>query len=210
MMRSPSMWAVAVRKPDGQIAQVVKEISSPMARSRIFRLPVDPRRDRARRVARDRLPGARDLGELRGAGSGREGRRRRDGDRARPDHLLVRDRDRVRADALQGDAGADHELCCRSTPRVLRRDRGRDPRLASSSLYLLPDLAPARPPARLPVPRRRAQGDQRLRGGRGAHAGERAEIQFDPPALRNGVFALGDGDRDLRLRVRRPAGAGTG
>src|SRR6187551_863754 len=40
MMRSPSMWAVAVRKPDGDIAQVVKEISSPMARNRLFRLPV--------------------------------------------------------------------------------------------------------------------------------------------------------------------------
>jgi len=34
------MWAVAVRKPDGDIAQVVKEISSPMARNRLFRLPV--------------------------------------------------------------------------------------------------------------------------------------------------------------------------
>ena len=40
MMRSPSSWAVAVRKPDGQIAQVVTAISSPMARNRIFRLPV--------------------------------------------------------------------------------------------------------------------------------------------------------------------------
>jgi uncharacterized protein YqhQ len=40
MMRSPSNWAVAVRKPDGQIAQVVTAISSPMARNRIFRLPV--------------------------------------------------------------------------------------------------------------------------------------------------------------------------
>ena len=40
MMRSPSKWAVAVRKPDGQIAEVVKDISSPMARRRIFRLPV--------------------------------------------------------------------------------------------------------------------------------------------------------------------------
>jgi uncharacterized protein YqhQ len=40
MMRSPSKWAVAVRKPDGEIAEVVREISSPMARNRIFRLPV--------------------------------------------------------------------------------------------------------------------------------------------------------------------------
>jgi uncharacterized protein YqhQ len=40
MMRSPSKWAVAVRKPDGEIAEVVKDINSPMARRRIFRLPV--------------------------------------------------------------------------------------------------------------------------------------------------------------------------
>jgi uncharacterized protein YqhQ len=40
MMRSPSSWAVAVRKPDGAIAQVVNGINSPMARRRIWRLPV--------------------------------------------------------------------------------------------------------------------------------------------------------------------------
>lgn len=40
MMRSPSSWAVAVRKPDGAIAQVVNAIDSPMARRRVFRLPV--------------------------------------------------------------------------------------------------------------------------------------------------------------------------
>ncbi|HWG55972.1 MAG TPA: DUF1385 domain-containing protein [Gaiellaceae bacterium] len=40
MMRSPSNWAVAVRKPDGEIAEVVKSIRSPMARNRAFRLPV--------------------------------------------------------------------------------------------------------------------------------------------------------------------------
>src|SRR3989440_988053 len=40
MMRGPSNWAVAVRKPDGQIAQVCKSIASPMAKRKIFRLPV--------------------------------------------------------------------------------------------------------------------------------------------------------------------------
>src|SRR4051812_7054253 len=40
MMRGPSNWAVAVRKPDGEIAQVCKSISSPMAKRKIFRLPV--------------------------------------------------------------------------------------------------------------------------------------------------------------------------
>src|SRR3954465_6666641 len=40
MMRSPGNWAVAVRKPDGEIAQVCRTISSPMARHRVYRLPV--------------------------------------------------------------------------------------------------------------------------------------------------------------------------
>jgi uncharacterized protein YqhQ len=40
MMRSPSSWAVAVRKPDGKIAQVSRPVSSPMSRHRVYRLPV--------------------------------------------------------------------------------------------------------------------------------------------------------------------------
>src|SRR5215210_3837580 len=40
MMRSPSNWAVAVRKPDGDIAHVNQPIASPMARHFVFRLPV--------------------------------------------------------------------------------------------------------------------------------------------------------------------------
>ena len=40
MMRGPSTWAVAVRKPDGQIAQVSRSIESPMKRHVVARLPV--------------------------------------------------------------------------------------------------------------------------------------------------------------------------
>jgi uncharacterized protein YqhQ len=40
MMRGPSHWAVAVRKPDGDVAQVSRPIDSPMKRHRLFRLPV--------------------------------------------------------------------------------------------------------------------------------------------------------------------------
>jgi uncharacterized protein YqhQ len=40
MMRGPSNWSVAVRKPDGDIAEVHQSISSPMARHFVFRLPV--------------------------------------------------------------------------------------------------------------------------------------------------------------------------
>jgi uncharacterized protein YqhQ len=40
MMRSPGHWALAVRKPDGEIAELNHPIRSPMARHGIFRLPV--------------------------------------------------------------------------------------------------------------------------------------------------------------------------
>jgi len=40
MMRGPSAWSVAVRKPDGEIAQLNHSIKSPMARHLVFRLPV--------------------------------------------------------------------------------------------------------------------------------------------------------------------------
>jgi uncharacterized protein YqhQ len=40
MMRGPSNWSVAVRKPDGDIAHVNQPIASPMARHFIWRLPV--------------------------------------------------------------------------------------------------------------------------------------------------------------------------
>ncbi len=40
MMRGPSTWALAVRKRDGEIAEVTRPIASPMARHRLLRLPV--------------------------------------------------------------------------------------------------------------------------------------------------------------------------
>src|SRR5216683_2017352 len=40
MMRGPSNWAVAVRKPDGEIAQVHRAIESPMKRHALARLPI--------------------------------------------------------------------------------------------------------------------------------------------------------------------------
>ena len=40
MMRGPSNWAVAVRKPDGGIAEVHRTIESPMKRHLLARLPI--------------------------------------------------------------------------------------------------------------------------------------------------------------------------
>ena len=202
MMRTPSNWAVAVRKPDGEIAQVCRVITLADGEAADLPAPGDPRRDRARRVARDRLSRARDLGELRRADRGRRGGLRA---LARADHLRVRAGDRLRAHALQGRPGARHEPPGDRHDPVVRRGRGADPR---RRLHPLPPrhLAAPGPPAALPVPRGRAQGDQRVRGRRGADARARRPLQPHPPALRHGVPAVGDGDRDLRLRVLRPAG----
>ena len=40
MMRGPGNWAVAVRTPSGEIAQVSRPIDSAMARHLVFRLPI--------------------------------------------------------------------------------------------------------------------------------------------------------------------------
>ncbi len=40
MMRGPSCWAVAIRRPDGEIEEVARDVSSPMKRHRVWRLPV--------------------------------------------------------------------------------------------------------------------------------------------------------------------------
>jgi uncharacterized protein YqhQ len=40
MMRSASNWAVAVRTQEGDIAEIVHEITSPMSRRRLWRLPI--------------------------------------------------------------------------------------------------------------------------------------------------------------------------
>ena len=75
MMRGVSTWAVAVREPDGRdrgqlrAARLVGEAPPGPAPAR------DPRRRRPRRVAEDRLPGARDLGQR----AARRGRGRRQG-----------------------------------------------------------------------------------------------------------------------------------
>ena len=175
-----------------------------MARHRVFRLPI--------------VRGVMALGESLAIGfralaisanyaRSRSGRRRGRGRHralARRAHLRVRDRDRLRDRRLQGGAGADHRSAADpSTGEYFVHRRGADPRLDLRRLPLA-HLAAARPAPRLPVPRGRAQGDQRLRGGRAARARDRAALLAHPSALRDGVPALGDGDRGLRVRVLRP------
>ena len=40
MMRGPSAWSVAIRKPDGDIAEVNRPIASVLLRHRWLRIPV--------------------------------------------------------------------------------------------------------------------------------------------------------------------------
>jgi uncharacterized protein YqhQ len=40
MMRSPTAWSVAVRKPDGEIAEVNRPIASKLLEHRWLRLPI--------------------------------------------------------------------------------------------------------------------------------------------------------------------------
>ena len=205
MMRSPGTWAVTVRRSDGGLARVCRPDLERRGAASLDAAPDHPRRRRARRVARDRLPRALGLGDVR-LDPARRGGRPGGGGRAhpRPDRVRVRHRDRVCAHHLQGLARGHHGLSADPLDRPVRGRRGRDP-------GELPDrlpgahLARARPAPRLPVPRRRAQGDQRLRGRRRAHARARPVVLQDPRPLRDGVPALGDGHRDLRVRARRPA-----
>src|SRR3954469_21142733 len=136
MMRSPSSWAVAVRKPDGAIAQVVNEIASPMAKRHVGRLPgvrcvialgeslaigfralaisanyaaEDPEKQAAARAGpRTREAAGEGKAQLRPARHRRGARGGQDRALARPDDLRVRDRDRLRGRAVQSGACSDH------------------------------------------------------------------------------------------------------
>ena len=132
MMRSPSKWALAVRKPDGDIAEVSTRSRAPWRGASSCGCPWS-----AASVAlgESLAIGFRALAisaNVRGSAGGRR-RRGADGDRPRRDHLLLRDRHRVRADAVQGHAGADHELAADRHDERLRDRRGPHPRRRCSS-----------------------------------------------------------------------------
>ena len=124
MMRGPRNWAVAVRKPDGDIAHVSRSIDPLMARHWALRLPI--------------VRGVVALGESLAIGfralsvsanyaaAGGSGRRRRArGDRPLGARVRVPRRDRLRAHALQGRPGAPHRPAPDLERRLLRARRGR-------------------------------------------------------------------------------------
>ena len=100
-MRGPSTWALAVRKPDGEIAEVNRPIHSVMARHWFFRLPIV----RGIIALGESLAiGFRALAISANYAAQEEGTGGRDRALPRRDHLRVRDRDRFRDHAVQGHA----------------------------------------------------------------------------------------------------------
>ncbi len=162
MMRSPSSWAVAVRKPDGAIAQVCQPITSPMAKRRVFRLPV--------------IRGIIALGEslaigFRALAISAQYATQEENEDGEVKTELTRGQ-LLFAFAISigfavmlfkvGPALITSRIGFKSTGAFVVVEGAI--RVAIFILYLFADLAAPRPAAGLPVPRRRAQGDQRLRG----------------------------------------------
>ena len=166
-MRSPSSWAVAIRTPEGEITEVVQDISSPMQRRKLWRLPV--------------IRGVVALGESLAIGF-----------RALAISANVASQERDENGEIQTQIGRGQIifsfaiaigfalLLFKIGPALLTSwlpvestelfviVEGADPGRCLHRLHPL-DLAAPRPAPRLPVPRRRAQGDQRAGGRRRAH-----------------------------------------
>ena len=204
MMRGVSTWAVAVRKPDEQIEVISEPLVSWAKRHRVLRWPV------IRGVvalAESLRIGFRALGISANAQIEPEDGRGAGADR----RLDVGDHDR----AVAGSRGRP---LLRHPRRGDQPDQGRARLLAPvlarrgdsahRDLHRLHrgDQPPARPAARVRVPRRRAQDHLLLRGGRPADPGAGGALLPPPPPLRHELPAGRDGGRDLRLRAHRPSG----
>ncbi len=209
MMRGPAVWSVAVRTPNGDVVEVTKSVVSPMQRHRIWRLPV--------------IRGVVALGESLAIGFRalaisanyalqEEPEEGAEGEPVEVSTEISRWQIIVSFVIAIGFALALFKV----GPALLTSWLPIDGtysfvvvegliRVAVLIGYIVLIGLAAGPEAGLRVSRRRAQGDQRARGRLRADAGEGAEVQFDPPALRNCFFAMGHGDRRVRLRARRSA-----
>ena len=219
-MRGISTWAVAVRKPSaeqlaaggpdskegakGEIEVVSEPLVSWTKRHRLLRVPV------VRGVvalAESLKIGFRALGISANAQvpPDEDGEQKEIGGGAWVGHDRLRAAVRGRA-VLPAAGRPDQPLLATTIPNglVFVLIEKLDPHLDLPDLPVA-DLAHARPPARVRVPRRRAQDDLLLRGGRAAHAGERPALLALPPALRDQLPAAGDDRGDRRVRAARQA-----
>ncbi len=203
MMRGPGNWAVAVRTPSGEIAQVSRPIDSAMARHVFFRLPI--------------VRGVMALGEslaigFRALAISANYAQQQEGEDGEVDTELSRGAlifafliaiGFAVAVFKVGPALITDQLPIRTGEYFVVVEGLIRVSMFVAYLFLISLLTGPAP--RLPVPRGRTQGDQRVRGGRAARARDRAALLADPPPLRDGVPALGDGARGLRVRLLRPA-----
>ena len=205
MMRGPSNWSVAVRKPDGDIAHVSRAHRLADEAPRARASARHPRHRRARRVARDRLPRARHLRELRGAG----------GERPRTTRCRRSSRAAQLIFAFAVAIGFAIALF-KVTPALITDllpisnttgfvvveglIRVSIFILYLSLISLLPDLRRV-----FQYHAAEHKAINALEAGDELVPERVQRYSLHPPALRHGVPALGDGDRDLRLRVLRPA-----
>ena len=201
MMRGERTWAVAVRTPEGDIE--IETHEAPTWAERWSKIPLLRGRHGARRVDGARLQGAGVVGEpadpRRGAdleqGDGLDDRRRAHVLHSRSSSCCPRSRRTASATSSASTASGS------TSPRA---------RCASSIFlgYLLAHRPAPRHQARVPVPRRRAQGDRRLRERRRGHRRVRAAVRHRARALRHQLPAHGDGGHHRRVLVRRAGRAG--
>ncbi len=138
---------------------------------------------------------------------GRAGRRREVVRRSK-----LGDARRRRRVLRRAPAGRRRDAQSRAPPRPRGAERavpGDDGRAQARRRDRIPRRHPANPrdPSRLPVPRRRTQDDQHLRGGRAAPRRERAAQDDPAPALRHDVPRHGRHRLDPRLHGRRGGAA---
>ena len=208
MMRGPGNWAVAVRTPRGDdragLAADRLGDGAPLACSGCRSIRGVMALGESLAIGFRAL--AISANYARAGGRATTASRGRDRALARRAHLRVRDRDRLRGRALQGDAGrCITELLPITNGAYFVIVEGADPRHRSSSpisslISLLPDLRRV-----FQYHAAEHKAINAYEAGRGARAGDRAALLAHPPALRHRVPALGDGDRRLRVRVLRPA-----
>ena len=204
MMRSPSSWAVAIRTPEGEITEVVQDITSPMQRRRVWRLPV--------------IRGVIALGESLAIGF-----------RALAISANVASQERDENGEIQTQIGRGQIIFSfaiaigfalmlfKIGPALLTSWLP----VESTELFVIVEglirvgvfIGYILVISLLPDLRRVFQyhgaehkAINALEAGAELTPDERAEVQLDSSALRNGFFALGHGDRDLRLRFRRSPG----
>ena len=206
MMRSPSSWAVAIRTPEGEIAEVVQDVSSPMQRRRIWRLPV------VRGVValgESLAIGFRALAISANVASAGARRERRDQTQIGRGQIIFSFAIAIGFALMLfkvGPALLTSWLPVEATELfVIVEGLIRVTVLVAYIvlIWLLPDLRRV-----FQYHGAEHKAINALEAGEELTPQNVQKLQFDSPSLRNSVFALGDGDRRLRLRSGRPAGTG--